>query len=321
MKTVGIAFALASALASAAVSSAETYPSRPVRVIVPVSAGSGLDVSTRLVAQRLSEMWSQPVVVDNRTGAGTTIGTGLVAKASANGYTLLVNSAAFTQTPALYANLPYDIRKDFVGVAPLVSSPYVLVVGPSLGVKSIGELIVAAKAKSDQFNFGSAGIGTATHLAAEKFRLAAGIKAVHVPYKGAPEAMVDAMTSRVAYLFPPIGIALAHVREGRLVALGVTSGRRSNLLPEVPTMAEAGLNGYEDKIWFGMWAPGGTPEPIVEKIASDVARVYAAQDVRDRLAGLAFEPLRMTRKQYTQFVESEIESGARIIKVAGIKLQ
>ncbi|MGQ0748998.1 MAG: tripartite tricarboxylate transporter substrate binding protein [Betaproteobacteria bacterium] len=321
MRTVQIVLVLATAIAPAAVIAAENYPKRPVRVVVPVSPGSGLDVSTRVVTQKLSETWAQPVVVDNRTGAGTTLGTALVAKASSDGYTLLVNSAAFTQTPALYTSLPYDIRNHFVGVTPLVSSPYLLVVGPSLGAKSVGELIAAAKSKPGQLHYGSAGVGTATHMAAEKFRLAAGINGTHVPYKGAPEAMVDVMTGRVAFLFPPIGIALAHVREGRFLALAVTSGKRSNLLPEVPTMAESGVNGFEDKIWFGMWAPAGTPEYVLEKIATDVARIYEAQDVRSRLASLAFEPLRMTRKEYADFVESEIATASRVIKATGIKLQ
>lgn len=301
---------------------AENYPSRPVRVIVPVTPGSGLDVSTRLVTQKLAEVWAQPVVVDNRPGAGTTVGTSLVAKSPPNGHTLLASSGAFTLSPAIYANLPYDIRKDFVGVAPLVSSPYALVVGPSLGVKTVGELIAAAKAKPGQLNFGSVGMGSATHLAAEKFRLAAGINVVHVPYKGGPEAMIDTMTGRVAYWFPPIGIALPHLRDGRLFALGVTSTRRSDLLPGVPTIDEAGLGGFEDKIWFGMWAPAGTPTAVIDKIGKDIARALGSADVREKLLNLGMEPMRrLSPAEFAQFVRAETESSGRIISALGIKLQ
>lgn len=300
---------------------AQAYPSKPVRVIVPFTPGSGIDVFTRPIMQKLAELWGQPVLVENRVGAGGTVGTGLVAKSPPDGYTLLVNSVAFVQGPALYASLPYDIQKDFVGISPLVSSPYVLVAAPAAGVRTVAELVAAAKARPGQLNFGSTGIGTGTHLVAEKFKHAAGIDVVHVPYKGGPEVNLDTITGRVTYWFPPPGIALSHIREGKLLALGVSSAQRSSLLPDVPTIAEAGVSGFEDKIWYGMWAPAGTPAGLVEKLSYDVARVLAAPDLRERLARLGAEPMIMTLGEFARFARNEMDDSARIIKTAGIKPQ
>jgi len=300
---------------------AQGYPGKPVRIIVPFTPGSATDVIARTVGQKLSEIWGQPVVVENRTGAGGTIGAGVVAKSPADGYTLLVSSSGYAVNAALYASLPYDPLNDFVSVAPLASQPYVLVSGASTGMKTVAELIAAAKAKPGQINFGSAGTGSGTHLVAEKFRLAAGIDVVHVPYKGGPEANTDTMTGRVTYWFPPVAIALPHVNGGRLLALGVSSARRSSLLPEVPTIAEAGVGGFSDALWNGMWAPAQTPPEVVDKLAKDVARALAAPDLRERLAKLGAEPMSMTPSEFTRFVRSEIEDSTRIVKAAGIKPQ
>jgi len=300
---------------------AEKYPSRPVRVIVPVTAGSTTDVLARLLSQKLSEFWGQPVVVDNRTGAGGTIGTGLVAKAPQDGYTLLISTSAFAQIPSLYANLPYDMRKSFIAVSALVSSPYVLVVGPTAGVRSIPELIAAAKAKPGQLTFGSAGVGSGTHFAAEKFKYAAGINVVHVPYKGGAEATIDTMAGRTTYWFPPTGMALPFVRDTKLLALGVTSARRTSLLPNVPTFAESGLVGYEDAIWFGIWARAGTPAAVVGKIGEDLARALTAADVREKLLSLGMEPMRLNAAEFASFVRVEMDSAERLTKALGIKLE
>jgi tripartite-type tricarboxylate transporter receptor subunit TctC len=299
----------------------ESYPIRPVRVIVPVTAGSTTDVLARLVSQKLSELWTQTVVVDNRTGAGGTIGAGLVAKAPPDGYTLLIYSNAFTQIQALYANLPYDMRKSFAAVSPLAGSPYVLVVGSSAGVRTIPELIAAAKAKPGQLTFGSAGIGTGTHFAGEKFKRAAGIEVVHVPYKGGPEATTDTIAGRVTYWFPPIGIAMPFVRDNRLLALGVTSTQRASLLPSVPTFAESGLAGYEDAIWFGMWAPAGTPKGVIDKIGKGVARGLGSADVRERLLNLGMEPMRVGPGEFPSFVRVETDRAERMVQALGIKPQ
>jgi tripartite-type tricarboxylate transporter receptor subunit TctC len=300
---------------------AQAYPSKPVRVVVPATPGSTTDIIARSVGQKLSEIWSQPVVVENRAGGGGTIGAGQVARSPADGYTLLVFSSGHAVIPGLYANLSYDPLKDFVDVAPLASQPFVLVAGPSTGVKTVAELIAAARAKPGQIHFGSVGIGTGTHFAAEKFRLAASIDVAHVPYKGGPEVNTDTMMGRVAFWFPPIAIAVPHVQSGKLLALGVSSRGRSSLLPEVPTIAEAGVSGFDDTFWNGLWAPAGTPAAVVEKLSKDVARALATPDLRERLAKLGAEPMNMTPAEFARFVRSEIEESTRIIKAAGIKPQ
>jgi tripartite-type tricarboxylate transporter receptor subunit TctC len=306
----------------AAGAAAQSYPAKPVHVIVPFSPGSGIDaIGARPVMQKLAEMWGQPVIVENRTGAGGTIGTASVAKAPADGYTLLVNSAAHVTNPLLYSNPPYDAAKDFVVVAPLVRLPNVLVVAPSMGMKSLSELIALAKAKPGQLNFASSGTGTGTHFTAEKFKLMAGIDVEHIPYKGGPEAMTDVMTGRVTYWLPSIGTALPFIQGGKLVALAVTSRQRSAALPNVPTLAESGLAGFDDALWMGMWAPAGTPAAIVDKIAQDIARAFAMPDLRERLASNVAEPMDITPAEFARFIRTETEAAARVIKAAGIKPQ
>jgi tripartite-type tricarboxylate transporter receptor subunit TctC len=314
--------AFAAGLSMAAGAAAQSYPAKPVHVVVPFSPGSGIDaIGARPVMQKLAEMWGQPVVVENRTGAGGTIGTALVAKAPADGYTLLVNSAAHVTNPLLYSNPPYDAAKDFVVVAPLVRLPNVLVVAPSMGIKSVSELIALARAKPGQLNFASSGTGTGTHFTAEKFKLMAGIDVEHIPYKGGPEAMTDVMTGRVTYWLPSIGTALPFIQGGKLVALAVTSRQRSAALPNVPTLAESGLAGFDDALWIGVWAPAGTPAPIVDKIAQDIARAFAMPDLRERLASNVAEPMDITPAEFTRFIRAETEAAARVIKAAGIKPQ
>lgn len=298
---------------------AQAYPTKPVRVVVPFSAGSATDIVARMVSQKLAESWGRPVIVDNRTGAGGTIGTGVVAKSTADGYTLLLHSTGLATNAALYGNLPYDTLRDFVAIGALVSQPFVLVVSPAAGLKSVGALTAAAKARPGQINFGSAGVGSGTHLAAEKFRLAAGIDVLHVPYKGGPEAHADTIAGRVTYWFPPVSIVPPFVSEKKLLALGVSGARRSRLLPDVPTISEAGVPGFVDTIWWGIWAPAGTPAQLVERLAGDVARALSSQDLRDRFAQLGAEPMGMTRPEFARFVRGEIEESARIIKAAGIK--
>src|SRR5436190_16261875 len=227
----------------------QSFPNKPVHVVVPFTAGSATDILARSFGQKLSEMWGQPVVVDNRPGAGGTIGAAVVAKSAPDGYTLLVHSAAHAYNPSIYPNLSYDTVKDFVEISPLAGQPNVLVVSPTLGVKSVAELIALAKQKPGQLNFGSAGTGSGTHINAEKFRLAAGIDVVHIPYKGTPEALTATMAGRVTYFFSPISAALPFVREGMLVALAVSTGKRSNALPNVPTVAESGLPGFDYSLW------------------------------------------------------------------------
>jgi tripartite-type tricarboxylate transporter receptor subunit TctC len=312
---------LAACLCAATGAGAQDYPSKPVRVVVPFTPGSATDVLGRTVCLKLSELLGQQVVVENRPGAGGSIGAASVAKSAPDGYTLLFHSSAFAANSALYTNLPYDALKDFIGISPVVSQPFVLVVGADAGPKTIRDLIDAARAKPGQVNYGSSGTGSGTHLSAEKFRLAAKFDAVHIPYKGGPEATADVIAGRVTYWFPPIAIALPQIRDGRLLALGVTTARRSSQLPEVPTIAEAGVPSFESAVWWGLWAPAGTPSGVVEKLARDVARALAAPDLRERLAKLGAEPMTMTPAEFASFVGSEIDDAARIVKAAGIKVQ
>jgi tripartite-type tricarboxylate transporter receptor subunit TctC len=300
---------------------AQGFPTRPVKIIVPFTAGSATDILARTVGQKLSEMWGQPVVIDNRAGAGGTIGAGIVAKSPADGLTLMVHSAAQAVNAAIYPTLPYDTLRDFVQVAPLGGQPNVLVVAPSSGYKTTADLIAGATKNPGGLNFASAGIGSGTHINAEKFNLLAGIKAVHIPYKGTPEALTETMTGRVTYFFSPISAALAHIREGKLVALGVSSAKRSSSLPNVPTIAESGLQGFQYNLWIGMFAPAGTPPDVVEKINRDVNHILSEPDVRERLISLGAEAMPMTPAEFDKFMRQEMEDSAKVVKAAGIKVQ
>jgi len=261
------------------------------------------------------------VTVENHPGAGSTTAPALVAKLPADGYTLLVNTSAQAYSAALLKNLPYDPLKDFIPVAPLTSQPYVLVAGTSSGIASVRDLIAAAKAKPGALKFGSAGIGTGTHLGAEKFNLATGIKAVHVPGNTTPEAIADTVTGRTTYLITPISYALADIRAGRLRALGVTTNTRSLLLPEVPTIAEGGVTGFDYPIWYGVWVRAGTPSGVVDKLAKDIARVLAAPDMRHWLAKHGADRMSMTQPEFARFVLKESEKAEHIIKAAEVQPQ
>ena len=299
----------------------QAFPSKPVKIVVPFTAGSATDILARTFGQKLSELWGQPVIVENRPGAGGTIGAALVAKSPADGYTLLVHSAAQAVNASIYPTLPYDTTKDFVEVATLGGQPNVLVVAPSTGFKSVADLIAAAKKSPGALNFGSAGTGSGTHVNGEKFKLAAGIDVVHIPYKGTPEAITDTMTGRVTYFFSPISAALPNIREGKLVALGVSTAKRSSALPNVPTIAESGLPGFDYNLWVGMFAPAGTPADVVDRINADVAKVLQTPDARERLAALGAEAMVMTPAEFRKFMREEIEDSAKVVKAAGIKVQ
>jgi len=233
----------------------------------------------------------------------------------------MVHSSGHAVNASMYPTLPYDTTKDFVDVATLGGQPNVLVVAPASGFRTVADLIAAAKKSPGALNYGSAGIGSGTHVNAEKFKLAAGIDAVHIPYKGTPEAITDTMTGRVTYFFSPISAALPNIREGKLVALGVSTAKRSSALPNVPTIAESGLPGFDYNLWVGLWAPAGTPQDIVDKINADVAKVLAMPDVRERLAALGAEPMVMTSADFRKFMREEIDDAAKVVKAAGIKAQ
>jgi tripartite-type tricarboxylate transporter receptor subunit TctC len=300
----------------------QDYPSKPVRLIEPFGAGGGPDLVSRALAHKLTELWGQPVTVENVPGAGATAGPAQVAKSPANGYTLLVNTSAQAYNAALLKNLPYDPLTDFIPVAPLTSQPYVLVTGKLTGITTIGELVAAAQAKPAQLRFGSTGMGTGSHLGIEKFNLAADIKAVHVPARPG-DAIADTIANTVAghtdYLLAPIQLTLVDIRASRLRPLGVSTKKRSSLLPEVPTIAEAGVPGFDYPIWYGVWTPVGTPAGVVDQLSKDIAQALAAPDLREWLANHGADPMSMSQPEFARFVLSESESAARVIEAAGIR--
>jgi tripartite-type tricarboxylate transporter receptor subunit TctC len=297
----------------------QDYPSKPVRMIEPFGAGGGPDLLARAMSPKLSELWGQPVTVENHPGAGSTAAPALVAKSPADGYTLLVTTSAQAYSAALLKNLPYDPLKDFIPVAALTSQPYVLVAGKWTGITTTGELIAAAKGKPGNLKFGSAGLGTGTHLGAEKFNLDTGIKALHVPGDTMPQAIADTVAGRTAYMIAPISYAMGDIRTGKLRALGVTTKKRSSLLPEVPTIAEAGVPGFDYPIWYGVSVPAGTPAAVVDKLAKDIARVLAAPELRAWLEEHGADRMSMTQPEFVRFVLEESESAKRVVKAADAK--
>jgi tripartite-type tricarboxylate transporter receptor subunit TctC len=320
MKMTSI-FAAALLAASAVAADAQTFPTKPVHMYIGFPAGTSTDILARVLAQRLGDMWGQNVVSDNRAGAGSSIAATAVAKSTPDGYTLLFNSSAQSINPALYAKLPYDTLKDFVEIAMVASQPNILVVNPSSSIKSVADLIAEAKAKPGQINFGSAGVGTGTHLNLEKFKLMTGANVTHVPYKGTPEVVTDIIGGRTTAYFAPITAALPFVQSGKLRALAVSGGKRSAQVPDVPTVAEAGVKGFEFLLWFGVWGPSGMPANLVSKIASDINKVLASAELRDQYAKMSTEPLPMTTAEFAKFVRKEIDENGRIIRAAGIQPQ
>jgi tripartite-type tricarboxylate transporter receptor subunit TctC len=302
----------------------DDYPTKPVRILEPFGAGGGPDVIARAISPKLSEFLGQPVTVENHPGKGSTEAPALVAKSAPDGYTLLVNTSAQAYSAALVKNLPYDPLKDFIPVAPLTKQPYVLVTGKTAGITTLGELLAAAKAKPGNLKFGSTGVGTGTHLGIEKFNLEAGIRAVHVPARlgeAIADVIGDAVAGRTTYMMAPIQLALVDIRAGNLIALGVTTKERSSLLPEVPTISEAGVPGFDHPIWYGVWVPAGTRVEVVNRLAQDIARAMAAPDVRYRLAKDGSDPMIMSQPDFARFVVSESETAARLMKAAGIEPQ
>jgi tripartite-type tricarboxylate transporter receptor subunit TctC len=300
---------------------AQGWPGRPLRVIVPFPPGTATDVVPRLVFEQLSAQLGQSIIVENRPGAGGTTATGTVAKADPDGYSVLVNSAAHTIAPTLYPNLSYDAAKDFAAVVPLGIVPNVLVVSRASGLRNVADFVAAAKAKRGAMNFGSAGVGTATHLSAMRFLASSGVQAVHVPFKGGPEAMSEIIAGRLDFFFAPVGNALPHVKDGALTALVVNSAKRSAALPEVPTTAEAGFVDAEYPFWIGMFLPAKTSRAIVDKLHSEAVKALATPGVRAKLAALGVDPMIMSPTELDAFVEKQIAADAALAKTAGIKPQ
>ena len=298
----------------------QEFPTKPVRVIIPFTPGSASDIVGRLVTRKLSELWGQPVIVDNRSGAGGSIGSAVVARATPDGYTLLVSTNAHAANPAIYKSLPYDTLKDFTNLAPLAAHANVFIVGPQ-SFKTLADFLAAAKAKPGQLNFSSAGIGSATHLNLEKFKLEARVNVTHVPYKGTPEAIGDTIAGRVCCYFAPITAVVPFVQTGRAVALAVSTAKRAPLLPDVPTVAEAGVPGFDYSLWVGLWGPAGIPAKTANRINQDVNRALAAPDLRDQFVKLGADPMKMTLPEFTEFTRKQLEESQRIIKAGGIEPQ
>jgi tripartite-type tricarboxylate transporter receptor subunit TctC len=298
---------------------AQVWPAKPLKVIVPFTPGSGTDIMARTVSERLSAQLGQPVLVENRPGAGGTIGAGLVAKSEADGHTILVHSSSYTVTPSTYQNLPYDTLRDLTGITPLGLLPNVLVIAPSKGIGSVKELVAAARAKPGSMNAASVGIGSATHLNAERFRLGAGIEVVNIPFKGTPEALTEVITGRVDYYFCPVNAVLPFLKDGKLRALAVGSSKRSLALPELPTTLEAGVPNSDYNFWVGMFAPAKTPRAVVSRLYRETVKALRSGDVHEKMARLGAEPMDYTPERFDAYLREEIAANAALVKAAGIK--
>lgn len=298
----------------------QNFPSKPVRIVVPFSPGGGIDMTARILGTRMSESWGQPVVIETRTGAGGTIGAGIVAKATPDGHTLLMTSAAFTISAALHSNLPYDPLKDFAGVARIGYATAALLVAPSLGVKTVTELIELAQAKPNQLIFSHAGVGSNTHMNGERFRLAAGIKVKHVGFKGGSDAAIEVLAGRVHFCIVGLTATRAFIKEGKLIALAVNTPQRSALLPEVPTIAET-LPGFTRDGSWSMLAPAGTPRPILSKVSREVRRILELPDVKARLQNYDIVAAPSTPEEHDRILRADIETFAGVVQLAGLRPQ
>jgi tripartite-type tricarboxylate transporter receptor subunit TctC len=303
----------ATALASTA--TAQPYPTKPMRIIVPLAAGGPGDVLTRAMGQKLSEQTGQPVVIDNRPGANTNVGTEFAAKSPADGYTLLSTANPLTTNPSLYASLPYDPIRDFAPITPLL-----LVVHPSLPVKSVKDLIALALSKPAQLHYGSAGNGSALHLAGEMFNSVARVKLTHVPYKGVTNAFSDLLGGQISIMFPGAPIALPQVKAGKLRALGTTGAKRMAAAPELPPVGEAGLPGYEMSVWYGLLAPAGTPPSAITRLHTEISKIVQLQEIKDRWAVLGAEPLYNTPAQFAAYLKADLGKWAKVVREAKVKI-
>jgi len=312
--------AAAALLLFTAAAQAQSYPTRPIKVVVPFVAGTGTDNMGRALVDAIQPAMGQPMVVENRGGAGGSIGANAVAKAPADGYTLLATSGGHTANPAIYKSLPYDTIEDFVAVAPFAIQPNVLIIAPSRGIKSVQELVAYGKANPGKLTYGSAGIGSGTHLNAEKFRAASGgFEAVHVPYRGSAEAFPDIMTGRTDFFFSPVSAALQLIRSGNLLALAVSSKERSAVLPDVPTTVEAGVPNSDFVLWFGLLAPKSMPKEISDRLYGEVNKALQTPELKAKLATLGATPWLATPAEFQAHLKKEVEDNIKVAAAAGIK--
>lgn len=300
--------------------SAQNFPVKPIRVIVPLAAGGPGDVLARVIGQKLSEHVGQPVIIDNRPGANTNIGTEFVAKAPPDGYTLLATASTLTINPSMYATLSYDPLRDFAPLTLIASTPLVLVVHPSLPVKSVKELIALARSKPGQLNYGSAGNGSALHLAGEMFNSLARVELVHVPYKGVTNAFSDLLGGQISIMFPGAPIALPQVKAGKLRALGTTGAGRTAAAPELPPIGESGLPGYEVSVWYGVLAPAGTPTAVINRLHAEISKIVQLPEIKERWAVLGAEPLHNTPEQFAALLKADLGKWAKVVRDSGAKI-
>ncbi|MBI3938796.1 MAG: tripartite tricarboxylate transporter substrate binding protein [Betaproteobacteria bacterium] len=306
--------------AGAATSGADAYPDKPIRLIVPFAPGGSTDIMGRILAQKITEAWGQQVVVDNRGGAGTVIGTEIAARAAADGYTILLVNIAFAINPGLRKKLPYDPVKHFATVSLLASQPTVLAAHPSVTAKSVKELIELAKARPGQLTFASSGTGGVGHLAGELFKMMTGTKLTHVPYKGGGPAVIDLIAGQVNLALVGLPTSMSHIKAGRMRVLAVTDDKRATALPEVPTIAEAGVPGYEVNNWIGMLVPAGAPKTIVTRHNRELLRILRLPEVKEKLAGQGFELVGSTPERFADYIKAEIRKWAKVIEASGTRV-
>ncbi|MBN9407937.1 MAG: tripartite tricarboxylate transporter substrate binding protein [Burkholderiales bacterium] len=320
MKFSRIAALATLAFATAAVAQ-QGYPNKPIRVVVPFAAGSTTDIIARAIADKMGQSMGTTLVVDNRGGASGTIGQQAVATAAPDGYTIMIHSSSHTVSPSTFSKLPFDTVNDFAGITPISSTPNVLVISPSKNLKTLPALVASAKANPGKMNFASAGQGSATHLNAEKFKMAAQIDAQNIPFKGSAEAVTEVLSGRVDYYFSPIAPVIGQIRDGQLLALAVGSPRRASALPDVPTTAEAGVPGSEFNFWIGMMAPAKTPRDIVNRLHDEVVKALATPEVKERFLKLGADAWTLKPEQFDAYIRDEIKSNAALVKAAGLKVE
>jgi len=315
--TVGLL--IATTFAAATPGRAEDYPNRPIRVLIGFVAGSGADVSARVIGARMSTLLGQQIVVENKPGAGSSLAAEAVARAPKDGYTLLMSNISQTINPAVMKGIGFDFVRDFAPICLVTTIPNLLVVHPSLGVKSVSELIALDKAKPDSLTFGSSGVATSTHLSAEWLKVMTGVKMVHVPYQGSPQAVTDLLANRIQVLFSPISTVIQHVQAGQLVALATTEAKRSTIAPEIPTMIESGLPDFETGLWFGLLAPAGTPHAIVDKLTDAANEALKSEDVKKALAPQGIDVTGGTPEQFAHYIDREMKRWDLVAQAAGLK--
>lgn len=314
------ALILGSTFIAAAAASAQEYPARPIRIVVPTLAGGSADILARLIGAKLHERWGQPVVVENRGGAGQMIGADVVAKSAADGYTILLPTVTYTTSAATQARLPFDPVIDLTGITMVGEGPFLVTVHPSLPVKTLKDLIALAKSKPGHLNYASSGTGSILHLVTEVFAAGAGIKLVHVPYKSIAPAVTETVGGHVPMMFGSLPSVLPQVKAGRLRALAVSTAKRSSFVPELPTVAEAGVPGFEARQWWGVFAPAKTPRPVIAKLNGEIHKILAAEDVKSRLADEGAEPVVTTPEAFSAIVKSDIAKWKKVVADLNLKL-